>query len=101
MRKVLIATLMTLSTTLHALSPNEMLVVIGAVKFYNENCGGLTQTGIKKMNNSLEYFDMDNTPVTVLERSRMVFSGYQTAKKFGCLGTKNEANKAGYGKYIN
>ena len=53
------------------------------------------------MNDSLEHFDMDKTPVAILEKSPMAVSGFQTAKKFGCLGTKQQANKAGYGKYIN
>jgi len=101
MIKILSSILLFLSINTHALSPNEMLVVIGAVKYYNENCDGLTYQGIKKMNDSLEHFDMDKTPVAILEKSPMAVSGFQTAKKFGCLGTKQQANKAGYGKYIN
>jgi hypothetical protein len=31
----------------------------------------------------------------------MALSGYQTAQKFGCNGTKQQAQKAGYGQYIN
>lgn len=92
---------LTLHINTHALSPNEMLVVIGAVKYYNENCSGLTHKGIRKMNKSLKHFDMDKTPISILERSSMAISGYRTAQKFGCHGTKNEAQKAGYGQYIN
>ena len=101
MMKILSPILLLISINTHALSPNEMLVVIGAVKYYNENCGGLTRHGMKKMNDSLEHFDMDKTPVAILEKSSMAVSGFQAAKKFGCLGTRQQANKAGYGKYIN
>ncbi|EEZ80269.1 MAG: hypothetical protein Sup05_0341 [uncultured Candidatus Thioglobus sp.] len=84
-----------------ALSPNEMLVIVGAVKYYNENCSGLTQAGIEKMNKGLKRFDMNKTPLPVLERNSMAISGYKTAQKFGCAGTKQQAQKAGYGQYIN
>ncbi|MCH9745477.1 MAG: hypothetical protein K0U04_01985 [Proteobacteria bacterium] len=101
MKKIVALIFVTLNFNAHALSPNEMLVVIGAVKYYNENCGGLTYQGIKKMNRSLKHFDMDKTPVNILEQNSMAISGYQTAQKFGCHGTKREAQKAGYGQYIN
>jgi holo-[acyl-carrier-protein] synthase len=41
------------------------------------------------------------TPVPVLEQHPLAVSSYQTAKKFGCEGTKREAYKAGFGQYIN
>ena len=101
MKNLLALFFLTLHINTHALSPNEMLVVIGAVKYYNENCGGLTHKGMRKMNKSLKHFDMDKTPIGILERNSMAISGYRTAQKFGCHGTKNEAQKAGYGQYIN
>ncbi len=101
MKKLLAITLLTSTLSVQALSPNEMLVVVGAVKYYNENCAGLSRTGVEKMNKSLKHFDMDRTPVPILERNPLAISGYQTALKFGCMGTKNEAHKAGYGQYIN
>lgn len=101
MNKIL--TILLLVTTLNAkaLSPNEMLVVVGAVKYYNENCAGLNHAGIKQMNKGLKRFDMDRTPIAVLEQNPLAVSGYQTAVKYGCMGTKREAHKAGYGQYIN
>ena len=53
------------------------------------------------MNKSLKHFDMDKTPIGILERNSMAVSGYQTAQKFGCKGTKQQAQESGYGKYIN
>jgi len=98
-----ILTIALLATTLNAkaVSPNEMLVVVGAVKYYNENCAGLNHAGVKQMNKGLKRFDMDKTPVAILEQNPLAISGYQTAIKFGCAGTRNEAHKAGYGQYIN
>ena len=102
MKKAIIATTLVLvSLTSKAVSPNEMLVVVGAVKYYNENCAGLNSTGIRQMNKGLKRFDMDNTPVYILETHPMAKSGYEAATMFGCEGTKKEAFKAGYGKYIN
>ncbi|RUM76516.1 MAG: hypothetical protein DSZ16_01975 [Candidatus Thioglobus sp.] len=101
MKKILAITLLTSTLSAQALSPNEMLVVIGAVKYYNENCAGLNHTGVKKMNKGLKRFDMHKTPLPVLEQNTLAISGYQTAVKFGCIGTKREAYKAGYGQYIN
>ncbi len=102
MKKIL-TVIALLATTLgaKALSPNEMLVVVGAVKYYNENCAGLNYAGIKQMNKGLKRFDMHKTPINVLEQSPLALSGYQTAVKYGCSGTKHEAHKAGYGQYIN
>ena len=84
-----------------ALSPNEMLVVIGVVKYYNENCAGLSYEGVKRMNKGLKRFDMDNTPVAFLERNTLAITGYEVAEKYGCAGTKQAAFKSGYGQYIN
>jgi hypothetical protein len=53
------------------------------------------------MNKGLKRFDMNKTPLPVLERNSMAISGYKTAQKFGCAGTKQQAQKAGYGQYIN
>lgn len=101
MKKILSALLITASLTASALSPNDMLVIVGAVKYYNENCAGLSFQGTRKMNKGLKRFDMNKTPIPVLEQNPLAVSGYQTAQKFGCQGTKNEAYKAGYGAYIN
>jgi hypothetical protein len=101
MKKIITLILLTLNINSHAITPNEMFIVIGAVKYYNENCDGLTHQGMRKMNKSLKHFDMDKTPIRILERNSMAVSGYQTAQKFGCNGTKSEAQKAGYGQYIN
>ncbi len=100
MKKIFIL-LFSISLSVQAFSPNEMLVVIGAVKYYNQNCAGLNYHGIAKMNKGLKYFDMDKTPVPVLEQHALAISGYKTAQKFGCEGTKIEAYKAGFGQYIN
>lgn len=101
MKKALLITILTTSLSTHALNPNEMLVIVGAVKYYNEKCAGLNYAGIARMNKGLKRFDMHKTPIQILEQSPMAQSGYQTAKKFGCEGTKREAYKAGYGQYIN
>jgi hypothetical protein len=101
MKKILTMMLLMATFSAKALSPNEMLVIVGAVKYYNENCSGLTQSGIEKMNKGLKRFDMNKTPLPVLERNSMAISGYKTAQKFGCAGTKQQAQKAGYGQYIN
>jgi peptidyl-tRNA hydrolase len=101
MKKIIILIFLTFNINSYAITPNEMFVVIGAVKYYNENCGGLTHQGMKKMNKSLKHFDMDKTPIGILERNSMAVSGYQTAQKFGCKGTKQQAQESGYGKYIN
>lgn len=101
MKKIFTASLLTISLSVSALSPNEMLVIIGAVKFYNENCGGLNPAGARRMNQGLKRFKMHRTPISVLKQHPLAVSGYQTANKFGCLGTRNEARKAGFGKYIN
>jgi hypothetical protein len=101
MKKILAITLLTSTLSAQALSPNEMLVVVGAVKYYNENCAGLNHAGVKQMNKGLKRFDMDKTPLSILEQNPLAISGYQTAVQFGCIGTKREAHKAGYGQYIN
>ena len=101
MKKILTPLLLIINFSASALSPNEMLVIIGAVKYYNENCGGLNTAGYHRMNKGLKYFKMDRTPVPVLEQNPLAVSSYQTAEKFGCEGTKREAYKAGFGKYIN
>lgn len=101
MRKVLTALLLTTSLSINALSPNEMLVIIGAVKYYNENCAGLSPRGAMKMNKGLKRFKMHRTPIHILEKNTVAVSGYQIAQKFGCEGTKREAHKAGFGQYIN
>jgi hypothetical protein len=41
MKKIFLFLLLTTTLTVKALSPNEMLIMIGAVKYYNENCAGL------------------------------------------------------------
>lgn len=101
MKKILTFLLLTVSLNGLTLSPNEMLVIIGAVKYYNENCAGLNPMGYHRMNKGLKRFKMDRTPVSVLEQHPLAVSSYQTAEKFGCAGTKNEAYKAGFGRYIN
>ncbi len=101
MKKILAFLLFTINLNGLALSPNEMLVIIGAVKYYNENCAGLNPMGYHQMNKGLKRFKMDRTPVSVLEQHSLAVSSYQTAEKFGCVGTKNEAYKAGFGQYIN
>ncbi len=100
-KKILVILLLTISLSAQARSPNEMLVLIGVVKFYNENCAGLSPQGVRKMNKGLKYFHMNKTPVAVLEQHALAISGYQTATKFGCDGTKIEAYKLGLGQYIN
>ncbi len=101
MKKILATLLISTSLSTVALSPNEMLVMVGAVKYYNENCAGLNLAGYQRMNKGLKRFKMYRTPVPVLERHSLAVSGYKTAKKFGCEGTKREARKAGFGQYIN
>ena len=101
MKKIIATLLLFTSLSTHSLSPNEMFVVIGAVKYYNESCPGLNYRGIQRMNKALKRFDMDNIPVYILEQNPLAVSGYQTANKFGCQGTKDKASKAGYGQYIN
>jgi len=101
MKIILTIALLILALPSKALSPNKMLVVIGAIKYYNENCSGLNYAGVKKMNKSLKRFDMDKTPLSVLEQNPLAISGYQTALRYGCMGTKREAHKSGYGQYIN
>ncbi|CAC9637865.1 hypothetical protein [bacterium endosymbiont of Bathymodiolus sp. 5 South] len=101
MKKIFLFLLLTTTLTVKALSPNEMLIMIGAVKYYNENCAGLNTAGYRKMNQGLKRFKMHRTPVPVLEQHPLAVSSYQTAKKFGCEGTKREAYKAGFAQYIN
>ena len=100
-RQTLTAALFATSLSAVALSPNEMLVIIGAVKYYNQHCAGLNLAGIRQMNKGLKRFDMHTTPVPMLEQHPLAISGYQTAQKFGCQGTKREAYQAGFGRYIN
>lgn len=101
MKKILTILFMATALNAKALSPNEMLVVVGAVKYYNENCAGLSRKGVEEMNKALKRFDMHKTPVPILERNSLAISGYKTAQKFGCKGTKTQAYKAGYGGYVN
>ncbi|MBW5291142.1 MAG: hypothetical protein Rsou_0732 [Candidatus Ruthia sp. Asou_11_S2] len=101
MKKILTFLLLIANFSTLALSPNEMLAIVGAVKYYNENCGGLNPAGFQRMNKGLKRFKMHKTPIPVLEQHPLAISSYQTAKKFGCTGTKNEAYKAGFGQYIN
>ena len=54
-----------------------------------------------KMNKGLQRFDMDRTPIHILETHPMAKSGFETAQKFGCEGTRQEAYRAGFGRYIN
>ncbi|CAC9542444.1 hypothetical protein CRYPA_1646 [uncultured Candidatus Thioglobus sp.] len=101
MKKIIAIFIILSGSSAHSLSPNEMFIIIGAVKYYNENCGGLSYQGIKQMNKGLKRFDMDEIPVPILEQNPMALSGFKTAENFGCQGTRNEAFKAGYGAYIN
>ncbi len=101
MKKLLAVALLTTGLSAQAMSPNEMLVIVGAVKYYNENCAGLTFAGVNTMNKGLRRFNMDRTPIAFLESTPMAVSGYKTAEKFGCEGTKREAQKAGFGAYVN
>ncbi len=101
MKKILATFLLTTSLSISALSPNEMLALVGAVKYYNENCSGLNWAGIQRMNKGLKYVKMHKTPVSILEKNPLAISSYQTAQGFGCAGTKREAHKAGFGQYIN
>ncbi len=101
MKKLLTMLLLTVSLSSNALSPNEMLVIVGAVKYYNEHCAGLNSAGAMRMNKGLKRFKMHTTPIYILEQNPVAVSGYQTAEKFGCEGTKREAYKAGFGQYIN
>lgn len=98
---LLLTLLFITSLSAKALSPNEMLVIIGAVKYYNENCAGLNTAGYHRMNKGLKRFKMNRTPVSVLEQHPLAVSSYKTAEKFGCAGTKQEAHRAGFGQYIN
>ncbi|WP_190600040.1 hypothetical protein [Candidatus Vesicomyidisocius sp. SY067_SCS001] len=99
----IILTLLFLTSNFSALSlsPNEMLVIVGAVKYYNENCSGLNSAGFQRMNKGLKRFKMNKIPIPILEQQLLAISSYQTAEKFGCIETKNEAYKAGFGQYIN
>jgi hypothetical protein len=54
MKKIFLFLLLTTTLTVKALSPNEMLIMIGAVKYYNENCAGLNTAGYRKMNQGLD-----------------------------------------------
>ncbi len=101
MKKILTCLLLTANFSALALSPNEMLAIVGAVKYYNENCGGLNLAGLRRMNKGLKRFKMHKTPIPILEQHPLAVSSYQTAEKFGCVGTKSEAYKAGFGQYIN
>jgi len=101
MKKFIATALITLSLSLNALSPNEMFVIIGAVKYYNENCAGVNYAGMRKMNKGLKRFNMNKTPIHILEQNPMAVSSYQVAEKFGCDGTRNEARKVGFGAYVN
>jgi hypothetical protein len=65
--KIFLFLLLTTTLTVKALSPNEMLIMIGAVKYYNENCAGLNTAGYRKMNQGLKRFKMHRTPVPVLK----------------------------------
>jgi hypothetical protein len=56
----------------------------------------LTHAGKTVSEQGLKRFKMHRTPVPVLEQHPLAVSSYQTAKKFGCEGTKREAYKAGF-----
>jgi hypothetical protein len=100
MKKIISLVLFFIYSGLWAMSPNEMLVIIGAVKFYTENCNGLTPQGVNKMNQGLKRYQMNQTPIKILEKHPLAKSSYQTAQKFGCENTKLEVKKAGFGAYI-
>jgi hypothetical protein len=101
MKKIIATTLLLTSLSASSMSTEEMLMIVGVVKYYNENCAGLSYRGIQQMNKSLKRFDMNKTPVYTLENTPMANSGYNIAKKFGCINTKNEAEKAGFRGYLN
>jgi hypothetical protein len=101
MKKIIATTMLLTSLSAYSMSTEEMLVIVGVVKYYNENCAGLSYRGIQQMNKSLKRFDMNKTPVYTLENTSMANAGYNTAKKFGCIGTKNEAERAGFRGYLN
>ena len=101
MKKIFAALLLSLGLPSHSLSPNEMLVIVGAVKYYNEQCAGINPSGSRLMHKGLKRFKMDRTPLYILEQQALAQSGYQTAVEFGCEGTRNEAYRAGFGRYIN
>ncbi|WXU00846.1 MAG: hypothetical protein Ctma_1580 [Catillopecten margaritatus gill symbiont] len=101
MGKIAFSLLFSFGLNANALSPNEMLAIVGAVKFYNENCAGLNPAGAQRMNQGLKRFKMHRTPIATLEQHSFALSSYKTASKYGCEGTKREAYKAGFGQYIN
>jgi hypothetical protein len=76
--KTIFLFLLLTTLTVKAQSPNEMLVMIGAVKYYNENCAGLNAAGYHRMNQGLKRFKMHKTPVPVLEQHPLAVSSYQT-----------------------
>jgi hypothetical protein len=59
----------------------------------------LVDRNIKQAHLSLS--DEKFNAVALLEQHPLAVSSYQTAKKFGCEGTKREAYKAGFAQYIN
>jgi hypothetical protein len=56
------------------MSPNEMYVIIGAVKYYNESCSGLNLAGVQRMNKGLKRYKMDKTPIHILEQHPLAIS---------------------------
>ena len=101
MKNLVLVLFLTFNFNSQAMSPNEMYVIIGAVKYYNESCSGLNLAGIQRMNKGLNRYKMDKTPIHILEQHPLAISGYKTASQYGCQGTKIEAQKAGFGMYVN
>ena len=93
MKKLILVLSLIFSFNSQAMSPNEMYVIIGAVKYYNESCSGLNLAGVQRMNKGLKRYKMDKTPIHILEHHPLAISGYKTASQYGCQGTKIEAQK--------
>ena len=63
MKKVISILFLIFSFNSQAMSPNEMYVIIGAIKYYNESCSGLNLAGVQRMNKGLKRYKMDKTPI--------------------------------------
>ena len=93
MKKIISILFLLFSFNSQAMSPNEMYVIIGAVKYYNESCSGLNLAGVQRMNKGLKRYKMDKTPIHILEQHPLAISGYKTASQYGCQGTKMKLKK--------
>lgn len=105
MKKLVLATMVALSTATHAISIEEVmnnrslaLTTLGVVDYYNQNCFGLTSRGQRLVRNVYKRHAFNRMHPMALIDTKEYQNGNTVSKEYGCFKLRNELRKAGAGK---